>query len=157
MKLAELLAERISCEKKLANLSDRIKNNISYTEDVPAIESASELISTYNEVLDRQRNIIRKIIKANMIKNKDGDCISDLLIERDFISKEIGLYTKLMKHIDQQRNPDTSFRFRADTSPTKYKYDINPITLQKQLDNLHSAFSAIDAKIQACNWSTEVD
>jgi hypothetical protein len=96
-------------------------------------------------------------MKYNMIYDSEGISISDMLIERDFISKEIGLYTKLMKHIDQQRNPDLTFRLRSENQPIKYEYSIEPIKLQQHLDELHSKFNVVDAKIQARNWSIDVD
>ena len=88
MKLAEALAERSDCQKRLEEIRDRLASSARIQEGEEPAENPSELLSETNGIYVRLRELISAINRTNSRTPFDKErSISDVITERDLIGK----------------------------------------------------------------------
>src|SRR6202165_2346758 len=88
MKLAEALAERSDCQKRLEELRDRLERSARIQEGEQPAEDPSELLSETDRIYARLLELISGINRTNSRTAFDNErTISDAIAERDVMGK----------------------------------------------------------------------
>lgn len=150
MKLAEALIERADLKTKLESLRSRLIANAKIQEGTKPNEDPNELIKELNENLDRLEYLISHINKTNCLTILDnGKSISDMIAERDVLSKKVSIIGSLTGTAG-----DVAYRLTRSEIVILPSFDVQKI--QTQLNKLSKELREIDTKIQETNWLTEL-
>jgi len=150
MKLAEALAERVDCQKKIDKLKDRLVNCARVQEGEQPIEDPTSLLSELRANHLRMLDLVTRINRTNAATPfEPGTNLSDALSQRDHLA---ALRASLSRIID-------AASIRADRitrSEVKYVSTISVRDLQIEADSTAQAHRKLDSRIQELNWATEL-
>jgi chaperonin cofactor prefoldin len=150
MKLAEALILRSDCEKRLAQLRDRLSRSVKVQEGEEPPENPQELLAELNAITNELADLIIRINKTNSQENiEEGKTISDALAERDVIMKKRNVYEFIISEAACQQN-------RYSSSEIKYVSTVNVKVLQREMDLMSRQYRELDTKIQQANWNIEL-
>lgn len=149
MRLAEALIERAELQKKNAQLLRRIEQNTKVQEGEQPAENPNDLISEYEENMERLEWLIKKINLTNSSTVFDGGTISDGIAKRDCIGLKIKAYKNIYESatIVQERYSQKEVKFVRIIDAEKIQHTIN--TLAKE-------YRELDTKLQEQNWTVEL-
>ena len=150
MKLAEALVLRADCQKKIAQIKQRLERVVKVQEgEVPA-EDPNALIHELHQTIDELTGWVRKINKTNALTSFDDNItISDALTERDQLMQRRHALSEIIENASIKQD-------RYSRSEVKFHRTIDVAALQKQVDELSKAYREMDFKIQEMNWSTSL-
>ncbi len=150
MKLAEALILRSDCEKRLAQLRDRLSRSVKVQEGEEPPENPQELLAELNAITNELADLITRINKTNSQENiEEGKTISDALAERDITMKKRNVYEFIISEASYQQN-------RYSSSEIKYVSTVNIKVLQTEMDLMSRQYRELDTKIQQANWNIEL-
>jgi hypothetical protein len=150
MKLAEALILRADCQKRAAQLRERIATNAKAQEGDAPSENPRELLQQFEQVLANILDLIRRINRTNsQTEFETGKTLTDALAERDVLSLRRKAYQELCEAatIEQHRYMRTEIKFQS---------VVDVAQIQKQADDLARDYRELDTRIQALNWTTEL-
>ena len=150
MKLAEALIERADLKNKIEMLRMRMINNAKIQEGTKPNEEPKSLLAELDEKLARMEYLVKHINKTNeLTKSKDGKTISEMIAEKDVLSKKIGI---LGSYLDSANSTIT----RLTHTEIRILSAFPVAEMQKQVDSLSKTLRELDTKIQELNWLTEL-
>jgi len=150
MKLAEALIERADLQTKLESLRSRLIANAKVQEGTTPNEDPKDLIKELNENTERLEYLISHINRTNcMTVLENGKSISDLIAERDVLSKKVSILGSLASNAS-----DVTYRLTRSEIVVLPSFDVKKI--QSELNKLSKNLREIDTKIQETNWLTEL-
>ena len=151
MKLAELLNERKAVKTEIKKLRERLHLAARMQEgDAKSAESADELKETLIDLYGRFSSLVIIINRANM-DNRIGEItIMELIAERDEAVAIAGMLHELAEAATPK--PD-----RFSRNEIRYVPAIDISSVRKVADAYSKVAREIDNKIQAANWSIEVE
>ena len=150
MKLAEALILRSDCEKRIAQLRDRLSRSVKVQQGEEPPENPQELLSELNAITNELANLITRVNKTNSQTNlEEGKTISDALAERDVIMKKRSVYEFIIQQASYQQN-------RYSSSEIKCVSTVNVKVLQTEMDLMSRQYRELDTKIQQANWNIEL-
>ncbi|MGZ9583656.1 DIP1984 family protein [Paenibacillus marinisediminis] len=150
MKLAEALVLRADCQKKIAQIKQRLERVVKVQEgEVPA-EEPNALITELECTVNELTSWIRKINKSNALTAfNDELSIADALAERDKLMQQRKILHDLLEQATIKQD-------RYTRSEVKYYRTIDVASIQKQVDDLSKSYRELDFKIQQLNWTTDL-
>ncbi|MEL6444001.1 MAG: DIP1984 family protein [Bacteroidota bacterium] len=150
MKLAEALILRADLQKRLAQLRQRVIQNVKTQEgDAPAEDPATLMAGFETTAADLQ-DLIARINRTNLaVATEAGATMTDALAERDVLRLRAALYRDAAAEATQTRD-------RYTRSEVKYVRAINVAQTRVQADALSKALRMLDAQIQAANWQHDL-
>lgn len=149
MKLAEALILRADLQKRLAQIEDRLSNNVLYQEGDQPSEHPEEIQKELDSVLTQLEVLICKINRTNQLC-KDGDLtLSELIVKRDMLVRKNEIIRNCIEIASTRarRNSGSEIRLLSAVDVAK---------LQKQQDQLSKRIRETDMRLQAANWTTEL-
>ncbi len=149
MKIAEALMKRSAMTTNLSELRERMVKNVKVQEgDVPQ-EDVNALKEIYLKISEELTALVCKINKTNqVITNKDGVSLADLLAERD-------RYKMLVKaNKDLYDNAMIVSRFGR--SEVRLICTIDVKALQVEISEYSKKYREIDTEIQGLNWTKDL-
>lgn len=149
MKLAEALILRADLQKRVAQIEDRLDNNLLYQEGDQPSERPEEIQKELDSVLSQLEELILKINRTNHLC-KDGDCtLSELIVKRDMLVRKNEIIRTCIEIASTRarRNSGSEIRLLSAVDVAK---------LQKQQDQLSKRIRETDMRLQAANWATEL-
>ena len=149
MKLAEALQERADLNRKIEQLRTRINNNVLMQEGEKPAEDPSELIAELNASLNRLQELISLINLKNALVVHEGATLTELLAERDILTKKISVYQDMIETASENVQ-------RARMSEIRILSAVNVRELQQQTDAFSKQLRLLDNTIQEINWTTEL-
>ncbi len=150
MKLAEALAERSDCQKRIEDLKNRLSRNARIQEGEQAPEDPSELLKEVERTFSRLLYLVQAINRTNAMTLFEGTkTISDAIAEREFVGKKRDLLAQLAAAASTRQD-------RYSKSEVKFVATVPVGELQKQADELARHVRELDTRIQEVNWKTEV-
>lgn len=150
MKLAEALIERADCQKRLQQLRDRMLRSAKIQEGETPAEDPTVLLSELDRVSARLTDLIQRINRANSSTDfGDGSVLADALADRDHLARKRDILAALVDAASIKQD-------RYSRSEVKYISTVKIADLQKQVDDLFSAYRDLDSRIQELNWRTEL-
>lgn len=150
MKLAEALILRADYQKRIEQLKQRLVRNAKVQEGDDPAENPTELLTEYERISQQLVAIIQQINKTNTNTLLEKLLtIADAIAVRDGLRQKHGLYTDLAQAA-------TITQDRYSKSEVKFQSTLNVAEMQKQADDLAKQYRELDTKLQAANWSTEL-
>jgi hypothetical protein len=150
MKLAEALAERADCQKRIQELKKRLGRSAKVQEGEAPPEKPEALLEELGRTLERFKDLVQAINRVNAATQfGGGKTLSDALAERDVVGLERDILAALAEaaSIRQDRYSRSEVRF----VPTVAAPEI-----QKRVDQLSKRYRELDTHIQQLNWNVEV-
>lgn len=150
MKIGEALTQRAELVRKIQELDGRIAVNATSQEgDAPA-EDPNVLLTESARVTDELEALITRINLTNALTTlEDGTPITAALARRDTLATRVRTLQKAI-----QAAQSTGLRYSMTEIKTVKHLDV--AALQAQHDAYATERRALDAAIQAHNWSTDV-
>jgi uncharacterized protein DUF6847 len=145
MKLAEALAERSDCQKRIEEIKKRLVRSARVQEGEQPAEDTTELLAETDRIFERLLELVSAINRTNAKTQFDNErTISDAIAERDVAGKKRDF---LAGSTRQDRYSKSEVRFVATVSVGK---------LQAEVDQLAKRYRELDTRLQELNWKTEL-
>ena len=150
MKLAEALILRADCQKRLAQLQQRLVRSAVIQEGEAPPENPQALITEVNAIVTQLTRLVQQINKTNALTVfQHEETIADALAARDILLLKQRAYTAL---VDAAANTGT----RYSVSEIKLLSTVNVAEIQMQTDRLAREIRQLDTQIQQANWAVDL-
>jgi hypothetical protein len=150
MKLAEALILRADCQKKIAQLKDRLIRSAKVQEGDEPPENPAGLILEIEQAFIQLLNLIQKINQTNSTAQfNDQLTMSDALAMRDTLILKRNLFSDLVQSASVTQN-------LYSRTEIKFASTVNIKEIQKQLDQMARDYRQLDTKIQEMNWNIDL-
>ncbi len=149
MKLAEALILRADCQKKIAQLRQRLSRVAKVQEGEQPAENPADLLAELESVTAELVILIKRINRTNSTTPFQGETLADVLAERDVLMLKRNTYANLVEEAAIRQD-------RYSRSEVRFVSTIDIAAIQRQVDNLSRDYRELDAQIQALNWQTDL-
>ncbi|MBW4661458.1 MAG: DIP1984 family protein [Drouetiella hepatica Uher 2000/2452] len=150
MKLAEALILRADCQKRLAQLQQRLVRSAVIQEGEAPPENPQVLIAEVDAIVTQLTRLIQQINKTNALTVfQNEETIADALAARDTLLLKQRAYNTLVDAAASTVN-------RYSASEIKLISTVNVADLQTQTDRLAREIRQLDTQIQQANWNIEL-
>jgi hypothetical protein len=150
LKLAEALAERSDCQKRIEDLKKRMIRSARTQEGEQPAEDSAELLAESERLFARLVELVSAINRTNANSAFDGTrTISDAIAERDLTGKRRDFLAAIAEASSTRQD-------RYSKSEVKFVATLSVAALQQQIDRLSKAFRELDTRLQELNWRTEL-
>ena len=150
MKLAEALAERSDCQKRLEEIRKRIIRSARVQEGEQPAEDSAELLAEAQRIHTRLLELICAINRTNARTPFDERrTISDAIAERDIAGKRRDFLSGIADAASTRQD-------RYSKSEVKFVSTVPIAQLQEQADQLSKQYRMLDTRLQELNWQTEL-
>ena len=150
MKLAELLMERAECQRRIAQLSSRLRDCAKVQEgDSPPVKP-EVMLKEVVELHSQLEELIKRINHVNVTNELEpGLTLADAVTRRDMLRSQRELYDSLVKASQVSEG-------RYSMKEIRYVSTMDVSELIRKTDELSKAVRMMDARIQARNWEVDV-
>lgn len=150
MKLAEALAERSDCQKRLEEIKKRILRSARVQEGEEPAENPDQLLKELQQASERLLALIQSINRTNAKTVFEGNAtIADAIAERDVVGKRRDMLAGIGESASTRQD-------RYTKSEVKFVATISIANLQQQIDQHSKRFRELDTKLQELNWKTDL-
>ena len=149
MKLAEALLQRADLQKRMAQMSGRLRNNARVQEGEKPAEDPKALLKELGAMAGELERLVAAINLTNSQTLVEGETLTALLARRDAWREHIGILREFL-------DTASSLSDRARQSEIKIISTVSVAAQQKELDQKSKALRELDAKIQAANWTADL-
>ena len=149
MKLAEALNQRADLQRRIAQLRERLSNNVKVQEGDQPAEKPEDLFKELGGALKLLKDMIVSINRTNQETVWEGKTLTELIAEKDVLSL----------HLSTLRSTLDAANVRSDRysrNEIKFVRTIDVNALQKRVDDLSRDLRELDSKIQQANWMTDL-
>ena len=149
MKLAEALNQRADLQKRIAQLRERLSNNVKVQEGDQPAEKPEELFAELEKSLKELENMIVRINRTNQESLWEGKTLTEMIAKKDILSM----------HLSTLRSTLDAANVRSDRysrNEIKFIRTVDVNELQKRVDDLSKDLRELDSKLQQANWMTEL-
>ena len=149
MKLAEALNERADLQKRIAQLKERLINNVKVQEgDAPA-EAPEALFSELDGSLAQLQNLIVCINKTNQETLWEGRTLTEMIAEKDILSLQLSVLRAALDSVVVRSD-------RYARNEIRFVRTVDVAQLQKKVDQRSKSLRELDSKLQQANWTTDL-
>ena len=149
MKLAEALILRADCQKKVAQLRERLKRSALVQEGETPVEDAQTLLNELTATIRHLETLIQQINRTNSQTSLENGSLADALATRDILSLRWSALNTLIQ--------DSSVsRFRYSATEVRWISTIDIAAIQTECDRIARDRRELDARIQALNWQVDL-
>ena len=149
MKLAEALINRADLQRRLKALETRLNNNARVQEGENPAEDPMLLLSELMEITQQLEDLVTRINLTNSQTIDGDDTLTGLLAQRDIRGQELNILNGFL-------NSASDLAQRYSRSEIRLSSTVDVSELRKQSNALSAELRALDIRIQALNWSTEL-
>ena len=149
MKLAEALSERSDIRSRISQLENRLDMNARVQEGEQPSEDPEVLLAELNGLTDRLEELITRINLTNAATICDGEPLTALLARRDCLTLRVNAMRSFL-------NEASSLASRGMRSEIKILSTVNVKEYRAKADTLAKELRELDVRIQATNWTTEL-
>ncbi len=149
MKLAEALNQRADLQKRLAQLKDRLSNNVKVQEGDSPAEKPEDLFVELNASLKELESLIVRINKTNQETTWGGKTLTEIIAAKDVLS----LHLSTLRAVLEAANVRSD---RYSRNEIKFVRTIDVTELQKKVDSLSKELRELDSSLQQANWMTDL-
>ena len=149
MKLAEALNQRADLQKRIAQLRERLSNNVKVQEGDQPAEKPEDLFKELEGTLKQLKDLIVSINRTNQETVVDGKTLTEMIAEKDVLSM----------HLSALRDTLNAANVRSDRysrNEIKFVRTIDVNALQKKVDDLSRDLREMESRLQQANWTTEL-
>lgn len=149
MKLAEALIQRADCQKKIAQLRQRLNRSAKVQEGEQPPENPQELLVELENALADLTTLIQRINRTNSNTLFENGTLSDALAQRDTLATRRSVLDSLIQEAAITHN-------RYSRSEVRFVSTVDIAALQRQVDSASQAYRLLDSQIQALNWQVDL-
>ena len=149
MKLAEALNQRADLQKRIAQLRERLSNNVKVQEGDQPAEKPEELFQELEGSLKQLKDLIVSINRTNQETVWEGNTLTELIAEKDVLSMQLGTLRAALDAANVRSD-------RYSRNEIKFVRTIDVNVLQKKVDDLSKGLRELDSKLQQANWMTDL-
>lgn len=150
MKLAEALLKRAELKQDCDRLLERILNNALVQDGDEPAENPEQLLPKYEASMQQLEELIQQINHTNSVTSFEGDeTIADALARRSTLAARQRAYEQVYSQLQIQRN-----RFSA--TEIRFVRCLDPAVIQKSINKVCQEYRELDTKLQALNWTVEL-
>jgi hypothetical protein len=150
MKLAEALAERSDCQRRIEEIRKRVVRSARVQEGEEPAEDTTELLAEAARVFARMQELISNINRVNSKTAFDNKrTISDAIAERDVVGKRRDFLSGIADAASTRQD-------RYSKSEVRFVPTVSVGTLQMEVDQLARQYRELDTRLQELNWKTEL-
>ena len=139
MKLAEALNQRADLQKRIAQLRERLANNVKVQEGDQPAEKPEDLFQELGGSLKQLKDLIVSINRTNQETVWEGKTLTELIAEKDTLSMHIA-----------------ALRAALDAANVRSDRYSRVNALQKRVDDLSRDLRQLDSRLQQANWTTDL-
>ena len=149
MKLAEALNQRADLQKRIAQLRERLANNVKVQEGDQPAENPDDLFKELEGSLKQLKGLIVSINRTNQETVWEGKTLTEMIAEKDVLSMHLGALRTTLEAANVR-----SDRFSRNEIKFVRTVDVN--ALQKKVDDLSKELRELDSNLQQANWMTDM-
>jgi hypothetical protein len=149
MKLAEALNQRADLQKRIAQLRERLSNNVKVQEGDQPAENPEALFQELDNSLKEFETLIVRINRTNQETVWEGKTLTAMIAAKDTLS----LHLSVLRSVLEAANVRSD---RYSRNEIKFIRTVDVNVLQKQVDDLSRDLRELDTKLQQANWMTEL-
>ena len=149
MKLAEALNQRADLQKRIAQLRERLSNNVKVQEGDQPAENPDDLFKELEGSLKQLKDLIVSINRTNQETVWEGKTLTEMIAEKDVLSMHLGALRTTLEAANVR-----SDRFSRNEIKFVRTVDVN--ALQKKVDDLSKELRELDSNLQQANWMTDM-
>ena len=149
MKLAEALILRADCQKRIAQLQQRLIRSAKVQEGEQPPEAPQELLAELEAATAELTSLIQRINRTNSLTPLQEKTLSDALAERDVLQLKRQAYERVMVEASIRQD-------RYSRSEVRFVSTVDIAQIQGISDNLARDYRILDSQIQAQNWQTDL-
>jgi hypothetical protein len=149
MKLAEALNQRADLQKRIAQLKERLSNNVKVQEGDQPAENPEDLFSELSNSLKELETIIVRINKTNQETRWNGKALTEMIAAKDVLSMHLSTLRSVLDAANVRSD-------RYSRNEIKFVRTIDVNLLQKRVDDLSRDLRELDSRLQQANWMTDL-
>lgn len=149
MKLAEALMQRADCQKRIAQLRQRLTRSAKVQEGEQPPENPQELLSEVDTVITELTRLVQRIHQTNANTVFADGSLSDALAQRDTLFTKRSVLENLIQAASITHD-------RYSRSEVRFVSTVDIGSLQRQLDGISRDYRLLDAQIQSLNWQIDL-
>jgi DNA repair exonuclease SbcCD ATPase subunit len=149
MKLAEALNQRADLQKRIAQLRERLSNNVKVQEGDQPAENPEDLFEELESSLQQLKDMIVRINKTNQETVWEGTTLTEIIAEKDVLSMHLAALRSTLDAANVRSD-------RYSRNEIKFVRTIDVNALQKKVDNLSRDLRVLDSKLQQANWTADL-
>ena len=149
MKLAEALNQRADLQKRIAQLRERLANNVKVQEGDQPAENPDDLFKELEGSLKQLKDLIVSINRTNQETVWEGKTLTEMIAEKDVLSMHLGALRATLEAANVRSD-------RFSRNEIKFVRTIDVNALQKKVDDLSKELRELDSNLQQANWMTDM-
>ena len=149
MKLAEALNQRADLQKRIAQLRERLSNNVKVQEGDQPAEKPEDLFAELERSLKELETLIVRINRTNQETVWEGHTLTEMIAAKDMLS----LHLSSLRAVLEAANVRSD---RFSRNEIKFVRTIDVNELQKKVDDLSRDLRELDSRLQQANWMTDL-
>ena len=149
MKLAEALNQRADLQRRIAQLRERLTNNVKVQEGDQPAEKPDDLFKELAVSLKQLKDLIVSINRTNQETLWEGRTLTEIIAEKDTLAMHIAALRAALDAANVRND-------RYSRNEIKFVRTIDVIALQKRVDDLSRDLRQLDSKLQQANWTTDL-
>ena len=149
MKLAEALNQRADLQKRIAQLRERLANNVKVQEGDQPAEKPEDLFKELGGALKQLKDLIVSINRTNQETVWEGKTLTEIIAEKDTLSLHIATLRAALDAANVRSD-------RYSRNEIKFVRTVDVNALQKRVDDLSRDLRQLDSQLQQANWTTDL-
>ena len=149
MKLAEALNQRADLQKRIAQLRERLANNVKVQEGDEPAENPEDLFRELEGSLKQLKDMIVSINRTNQETLWEGNTLTEMIAEKDVLSMHLSTLRAALDAANVRSD-------RYSRNEIKFIRTVDVNNLQKKVDDLSKGLRELDSKLQQANWMTDL-
>ena len=149
MKLAEALNQRADLQKRIAQLRERLANNVKVQEGDEPAENPEDLFRELEGSLKQLKDLIVSINRTNQETLWEGRTLTEMIAEKDVLSMHLSTLRAVIDAANVRSD-------RYSRNEIKFIRTVDVNDLQKKVDDLSKGLRELDSKLQQANWMTDL-
>ena len=149
MKLEEALNQRADLQKRIAQLKERLSNNVKVQEGDQPAENPEDLFSELSNSLKELETMIVRINKTNQETRWNGKTLTEMIAAKDVLSMHLSTLRSVLDAANVRSD-------RYSRNEIKFVRTIDVHLLQKRVADLSRDLRELDSRLQQANWMTDL-
>ena len=149
MKLAEALNQRADLQKRIAQLRERLSNNVKVQEGDEPAEKPEDLFKELEGALKELESLIVRINRTNQETVWEGKSLTEMIAGKDVLSLQLSVLRTALESANVRSD-------RYSRNEIKFVRTVDVNYLQKKVDDLSRDLRTLDSKLQQANWMTDL-
>ena len=149
MKLAEALNLRADLQKKVAQIKERLSQNVKVQEGDEPAEAPEGLFAELDATLSQLEDLIVRINRTNQETVWEGQTLTEMIAAKDILSMHLSVLRSSLEATNIRND-------RYTRNEIKFVRTVDETELQKRVDKLSKQIREVDTKLQQANWTVEL-